>query len=649
MHLLLIEDNPLDARRLEEMLARGSASRSVTLIRVDRLSAALELLAQINFSAVLLDLDLRQGPSGGDLHGLEALRPLQAAAPQTPILALSASADEGLALQAAQAGAQDCLVKGRLAADVLLRAVRYAIERKRLELAFSRQTVELQALYDTLLEALVERAASLLNTPSAGLYLLQADNQSLQLSYTYNVPPAYNRTILRLGEGLAGRAALVGQPIAIEDHRYWEGQAASFARSDFRRCLGVPIKVAGKPIGVIILANMEQAGPWSAEEIRLASRFADQAAIAIQNALLLEAERRRSTELARSNAVIAALSQAASQLGETRDPARIQETIAAEFKRLGVTVLFSLAKPGAPGLTVSHLSAEPETLRELERLLGIPAIIGFQFPERFWDALGSGDPLQPAYLPDGLSKAFAVLPGIQPEVVAQALEHLGLPEGTPFLRLPLALKDRLVGLMSVWGGDLRSEDLPAFTVFSNHVAAALENARLYSHIERLATIDELTGLLNRRGFFMLGEQQLRVAQRAGSEVLLFFFDLDHLKQINDQYGHKAGDRALVELAEALRATFRSADIVARISGDEFAVLAYPTVAGGAGRLLARLQAELDRINAQAGHAVTLGFSAGFAMWSPARPASLDELLAAADSQMYVDKRSKTGPLGGYAS
>ena len=86
--------------------------------------------------------------------------------------------------------------------------------------------------------------------------------------------------------------------------------------------------------------------------------------------------------------------------------------------------------------------------------------------------------------------------------------------------------------------------------------------------------DELTGLYNRRGFFNVAEQQIRLAFRMKKELLLFFIDLDHFKKINDEYGHRAGDQALVDLTGILKATFRDSDILGRVGGDEFVVMAF---------------------------------------------------------------------------
>ena len=114
---------------------------------------------------------------------------------------------------------------------------------------------------------------------------------------------------------------------------------------------------------------------------------------------------------------------------------------------------------------------------------------------------------------------------------------------------------------------------------------------------RLSTIDELTGLPNRRGFSELAEQQLKVACRYCQPLVLCFADLDGLKSINDRLGHSAGDAAIRAAAGVLRDTFRGSDIVARLAGDEFAVLAIASAQSGVDCALQRLTQNLSRFNA----------------------------------------------------
>jgi diguanylate cyclase (GGDEF)-like protein len=163
-----------------------------------------------------------------------------------------------------------------------------------------------------------------------------------------------------------------------------------------------------------------------------------------------------------------------------------------------------------------------------------------------------------------------------------------------------------------------------------------EIARLTEELGRLALVDELTGLNNRRGFAALAEQQMRYAQRTGRPHVVFYADLDGLKRINDQRGHEAGDRALREAAALLLASFRRSDVVARIGGDEFAVLAIEASEAHGEIITARIAALLAARNAAAEH--PLGLSTGFAVYDPEHPETLDVLLARADARMYERKR-----------
>lgn len=137
-HVLLIEDNPGDARLIQEMLAEEPAA-PFTLRCVDRLSRGLETLALKKTSLVLLDLSLP------DSHGLETFAKVYAHSPKVPIIVLSGNDDQQLALYAVKSGAQDYLVKGKIDRELLTRAMQYSIERKRYQ-----EELERQANFDSL-------------------------------------------------------------------------------------------------------------------------------------------------------------------------------------------------------------------------------------------------------------------------------------------------------------------------------------------------------------------------------------------------------------------------------------------------------------------------------------------------------------------
>jgi len=167
---------------------------------------------------------------------------------------------------------------------------------------------------------------------------------------------------------------------------------------------------------------------------------------------------------------------------------------------------------------------------------------------------------------------------------------------------------------------------------------ACERERLLRQIQAMSLGDELTGLYNRRGFFTLADQQLRLVRRHAGEMVLFYVDLDGMKPINDLLGHRAGDAALVEAAEVLRTCFRTTDIVARIGGDEFVALALGVGESGEAVIRKRLQGELDARNAQPGRAFRLELSIGTACLGVDAEGGIDALLARADAAMYEEKQ-----------
>jgi diguanylate cyclase (GGDEF)-like protein/PAS domain S-box-containing protein len=152
--------------------------------------------------------------------------------------------------------------------------------------------------------------------------------------------------------------------------------------------------------------------------------------------------------------------------------------------------------------------------------------------------------------------------------------------------------------------------------------------------------DELTGLYNRRGFLEVAGQQLSQAQRSGKPALLFFVDLNGMKLINDHLGHEQGDRALIETADVLRVTFRGSDVIARLGGDEFVALLPDGDAAQLTQFTERVQRELESRNSDPNRTFRLSASIGAAAFDPAKPESIEALLAEADARMYEQKKSR---------
>lgn len=168
---------------------------------------------------------------------------------------------------------------------------------------------------------------------------------------------------------------------------------------------------------------------------------------------------------------------------------------------------------------------------------------------------------------------------------------------------------------------------------------AVKQSLLDREIRSLAITDELTGFFNRRGFLAAATQQLKLAHRDRQNVLLLFCDVDHLKNINDTFGHNEGDAALIRTADALEETFRESDVLGRLGGDEFTVLAWEATIPDLRTIFARLEKNLLQANVEESR-FTLSLSIGVARYDPHSPLSLSDLMARADQDMYRHKNRR---------
>jgi diguanylate cyclase (GGDEF)-like protein len=168
-------------------------------------------------------------------------------------------------------------------------------------------------------------------------------------------------------------------------------------------------------------------------------------------------------------------------------------------------------------------------------------------------------------------------------------------------------------------------------------------ARRVNRLERalrdMSLVDELTKIYNRRAFYLFGEHALREARRSDGSLMVLFFDLNGLKSVNDTLGHQAGSRLLLDAANLLRASFRSIDVVARVGGDEFAVVTreHRDLLMAA---LTRLDSATAAANRSSGNAYRISFSMGEASIEPGSVETFAELVERADAMMYERKRRR---------
>jgi len=236
---------------------------------------------------------------------------------------------------------------------------------------------------------------------------------------------------------------------------------------------------------------------------------------------------------------------------------------------------------------------------------------------------------------------------------AQHPDSTGTPEGHPaitsFLGVPLMERETVTGMIAVANKEAGYDELDqrALEAMSVAFSEVLKRKRaegkirtLTEELRALSFMAELTGIYNRRGFITVAERQLKIARRMERESILLFIDLDNMKWINDTLGHLEGDKALLLTADILKRTFRDSDIIARVGGDEFVVLAIEAQRRSVPVISRRLQDNLAVCNTKAGTRYQLSLSVGYALYDPHSPCSTDELITQADKSMYEQKRSK---------
>jgi len=177
------------------------------------------------------------------------------------------------------------------------------------------------------------------------------------------------------------------------------------------------------------------------------------------------------------------------------------------------------------------------------------------------------------------------------------------------------------------------EDRSILKAVADMIAIGVENAVLYERLEALATIDDLTGLYNRRYFYQKLSEEIARASRQKTGLILMFMDLDNFKVYNDTFGHLAGDKLLSVFGKILRDNLRKGtDYAFRYGGDEFAVILTSSSIEGASKVAERIAREFEHYEFE-----IVGVSFGIAEYEEG--INEDRLVALADMALYEAKRS----------
>ena len=217
-----------------------------------------------------------------------------------------------------------------------------------------------------------------------------------------------------------------------------------------------------------------------------------------------------------------------------------------------------------------------------------------------------------------------------------------------FLTKRISLLQHMVELTGAALGNIESrQDLQAqilsrkeelANVTEVHAKEMLRRDRVEEEIRHISITDVMTGLSNRRGFFLQAEQSFKVARRQRLPSIVIFADVDGLKKINDQLGHDVGDQLIRDSAEVFRDSFRASDVVARLGGDEFA--AYTLEVTSSDAILNRIKGKIEVFNCSLSRPYQVAFSTGVVQCDPQSNMTLGDYLLIADTQMYAQKNKR---------
>jgi diguanylate cyclase (GGDEF)-like protein len=211
--------------------------------------------------------------------------------------------------------------------------------------------------------------------------------------------------------------------------------------------------------------------------------------------------------------------------------------------------------------------------------------------------------------------------------------------GAERLVLPLAAGRSSFGTLTITGPGFSQEARMTAVSLAAHAVVALENARLHRIVERQALVDGLTGLANRRQCETTLGSELARSERFGDLLALVFVDLDGFKEVNDRFGHPAGDGVLRDVATVLHENVREADLAARWGGEEFALVLPGTGAVGAVQLAERMADRLRGRTILAPDGTPIRVTASFGVAAFPEAATAEELVHAADAALYAAKRA----------
>jgi PAS domain S-box-containing protein len=455
--ILVVEDDPGIGALIGDLLTKDGWETE--LLRMGR--DALARLETIRPILVLLDYILP------DMNGKDFVA---RAASMPPFIIVTGMGDERIAVEMMKSGARDYLIKDRNFFDVLPRTVRRILEQidseRRLaqaNRALRESEERYRLLFQNANDAIYVHGIS---PEGPGKFIEVNDQACRMLGYTreefldmsipdIDVPeqrervPSINRALYA-----TGRAFFQTEQWSKDRRRIPEEVSA---------CL---FELQGKNLVLAVVRDITER-KRAEEEINR----------------LLEAERRKISELTHSNALIAALSHVAARAGAAADPDQVMDTIGDQLRTLDLDCLIALYEPDAQVFSIHYVSV-PEKHRSVAERFAHSKMIGFQIKASRLKAYADViEGRRSVFLEDTRAVAFQAVPQIPKLAFQKALEAIGIGPATLAAALPLAVDNEVLGFMVLWGAGLRETDLPVFSAFASQISITLRQTNLFIEIQ----------------------------------------------------------------------------------------------------------------------------------------------------------------------
>lgn len=386
----------------------------------------------------------------------------------------------------------------------------------------------------------------------------------------------------------------------------------SAVQHGLRSILAAPLTIEGRQLGVVYLDSRLARGIFTDDDVEILGAISSHIAVSLETARTAQLEQAVAAER-EQRGLAETLRDSMAVISAKLDPA---EVVTSTLEMAGRSIAFDRAAVllrDRRSWTVAAVAGDLD-----DALVGI------------YD----GDPVDETLTPDGEGRVISDVGG-----AAAPLPTL-LGDARSWLSVPLRARGELAGVlvMATDAADgLGVAQLELAATFAGQGVVAYENARLFEAVEQMATTDELTQVNNRRHFFELGEKQFATARRYGPPMSALMLDIDHFKQVNDRYGHAAGDDVIRAVAARLQGVIRTMDIIGRYGGEEFA-LVLPETGETATVLGERLRTAIEDapISTCEGE-ISVTISVGHALMD-ASDKELADTLNRADAALYEAKR-----------